>query len=462
MWTLRRIIFAILVSAVSGIWTFAADTSPTADAFLVEKLPPGYVRGEVVSYSYVPNRRWGRAESIGILPYLFEYALLTMKDGTPLEQYHTENVRRIDMVSQWSTAVMLYPRHDEYHDEIIRLMIRCFRRRQLIVLSDSVDHDQPDNPNNYRKLTHILDTLWASRDKDLTNPEGDRATGRQLINNLLAVNIGDEGFSKLKTQGMETAYREFDRKIKNRLLNGERPFAHIKPWYNDLHGGFGAYAIDEKDAAAGRSKLPANTDIFGVDVYHWWGFDHIPFDPDDPKVTPDQLLQQVIGWQNVITKYYGPGFRAERGDGWDPKYKNDTHLLLQGLDYAGADRAQMWFIANSDTIEGRTYTTPIETMDAFYDSLKAGPWTGLCWWNFNGYQEGGRRGAGAHFPGTLRYIDKELKHYTPEHPEGVDYTEEQLENYRRRFIESRMRMFNDVVYRQFAHLNEKMPKDKQP
>lgn len=60
--------------------------------------------------------------------------------------------------------------------------------------------------------------------------------------------------------------------------------------------------------------------------------------------------------------------------------------------------------------------------------------------------------------GTLFYIDKKLIHYTPEHPEGIAYTDEQLESYREHFIASRMRMFNDVVYNQFGHLNGLPPK----
>ena len=34
-----------------------------------ENLSPGYVRGDVVSYSYVPIRTWTPREGIGILPY---------------------------------------------------------------------------------------------------------------------------------------------------------------------------------------------------------------------------------------------------------------------------------------------------------------------------------------------------------------------------------------------------------
>jgi hypothetical protein len=147
----------------------------------------------------------------------------------------------------------------------------------------------------------------------------------------------------------------------------------------------------------------------------------------------------------VITKYYGPGFRVTMGDGWDPKHRNDTHAMLQGIDLAGADRAMMIFIGNSDYVAGHSYTTPIETMDAYYDSIKAGPWVGLSWWCFDHDDNSPTS--------TLAYLDRKLKHYTPAHPEGLDYSEKELKSYHRRFIASRMRMFNDVVYNQFGYLN---------
>jgi hypothetical protein len=90
-------------------------------------------------------------------------------------------------------------------------------------------------------------------------------------------------------------------------------------------------------------------------------------------------------------------------------------------------------------------------MDAYYDSLKAGPWVGLSWWLWEGWGWGSNLG-------TLFYIDKKLIHYTPEHREGIAYTNQQLESYHKRFIASRMRMFNDVVYNQFSHLNGSAPK----
>ena len=79
----------------------------TSESLTAGELPPGYVQGdEVVSYSYVPNRRWSRQEALGILPYLFEYGLFAWHDDRPLETFHQENVRRIDLASQWSTAMM--------------------------------------------------------------------------------------------------------------------------------------------------------------------------------------------------------------------------------------------------------------------------------------------------------------------------------------------------------------------
>ncbi|MBN2475418.1 MAG: hypothetical protein JXB62_12475 [Pirellulales bacterium] len=136
----RRLLAIGLLAVVSWSGSAAQARQPnrTPEAFPIEQLPPGYVRGDVVSYSYVPNRYWGRAEAIGKLPYLFEYGLMKQVDGDRLETYHGENVRRIDMASQWSTAIMLSPRFPEYRDELINLMIRCFKQRQLIVRTHQV------------------------------------------------------------------------------------------------------------------------------------------------------------------------------------------------------------------------------------------------------------------------------------------------------------------------------------
>lgn len=443
------IAFVGLAAAIAG-WrsSMAQEVTGLADTFPIEPLPAGYVRGDVVSHSYVPIRQWGRAEAVGICPYLFEYGLMKWSGKEPLEAFHAENIRRIDLASQWSTCIGLYNRYDTWREEIINLMIRCFRNRQLIILSARPGEKQ--GRDAFQNFVDILDKLWDNRNKALTSPEGDKATGRQLINNILAVSIGDEGMGALKTAGIEQINSRFKKEVRDRLLDGQRPFAHIRTWYNEVHYGIGSYAANEEDLARKRHKWPANSDFIGVDVYHYWSFDHVPFDPDDPAVPRDRVLQHAVGWQNVITRYYGPDFRVTLGDAWDPRHKNDTHAMLQGIDLAGADRAMMIFIANSHFIPKRSYTTPIETMDAFYDSLKAGPWVGLSWWIFDHEEEG---------PGcTLAYIDKRLKRYTREHPGGLAYTEAQLEDYRRRFIASRMRMFNDVVYNQFGYLNGPAPK----
>ena len=99
----------------------------TVTVAMAGELPPGYVQGDgVVSYSYVPNKHWSREEALGVLPYLFEYGLFAWDDDKPLEALHEENVRRIDLASQWSTAIMFYARRPRFRDEIIRLMIRLF------------------------------------------------------------------------------------------------------------------------------------------------------------------------------------------------------------------------------------------------------------------------------------------------------------------------------------------------
>ncbi len=431
----------------------AEQTSPTAAAFPVEKLPPGFVRGDVVSYSYVPNRYWGRAEAIGICPYLFEYGIMKFEGDKPLEQYHDENIRRIDMVSKWSTCIGLYNRYDHFRDEIINLMIRCFKNRQLIILS-AIPNPQKKSKDSLENLVAILETLWEHRDRELVSPEGDRATGRQLINNILAAATGDEGLSGLKTEGLAEINRMFKAKVKDRLLNGERPFAHIKTWYNEMQFGMGTYAANEEqlnkqNPNQGPQKWPANSEFIGVDTYHYWTPEHVPFDPDDPSVPRSRIIENAVAWQNVITRYYGPDFRVTFGDKWDPKNRNDTHAMLQAIDLAGADRAMMIYIGNTDNLPNY-YTTPIETMDAFYDSIKAGPWVGLTWYHFDPSHP--------EFNGAIDYLDKTLTRYKPGSKKRVPYTEAELEQYRQRFIASRMRMFNDVVYGQFGYLNGPTPR----
>ncbi len=430
------------------------NVSPTAAAFPVEKLPAGYVRGDVVSYSYVPNRYWGRAEAMGVLPYLFEYGMMKWSGDPHLEAYHEENIRRIDMVSKWSTCIQLYNREAAWRDEIINLMIRCFKNRQLIILSARPNEDKP-NKCSFRNLIGILEKLWEDRDKTLTSPEGDQATGRQLINNILMVNMGDENLQGIKTDGMTALFDRFKREIRDRLFDGQRPFAHIKTWYNEIQYGLGCYAANEDELNTrkprqGRQKWPVNSEFIGVDAYHYWMIEKSPLDPDDPNIPRQKIIDQAVHWQNVMTQYHGPDFRVKAGKGWRPEHSNDTHAMLQAIDLAGADHAMMLYLGCSQNPKRKYFTTPIETMDAYYDSLKAGPWIGLGWWIFDA---GGRESS------TLDYLDKTLKHYTADHPEGLDYTEDQLESYRTRFIASRMRMFNDVVYNQFGYLNGPQPSE---
>lgn len=431
------ILFTMLHSNVFS----AENVSPD-----MKKLPPGYVRGDVISYSYVPNRYWGRSEGYGICPYLFEYDVMKWS-GEDLEPFHKENIRRIDMVSRWSTAIELYNRCAAWNDEIINLMIRSFKHRQLIILS-ARPNPQKSRKDSFINLIAILEKLWANRNREFVNPEGDRATGQQLINNILAANIGDEGLAGLKTEGLYALNERFQNEIQTRNMDGRRPFSHIKSWYNEVHYNLGSFAANEEDLVKSRNLWPANSQFIGVDVYHYWGFDYTPFDPDDLGVTKKQIADHAANWQDVITRYHGPDFKVTLDNKFEAEHSNDTHAMLQGIDLAGADRAMMIFIANSQYLPG-CYTTPIETMDAFYDSIKAGPWVGLSWWVF----DDARQPVGC----TLSYLDKTLKHYTRDHPEGLPYTDKQLESYRQRFIESRMRMFNDVVYNQFGYLNSPRP-----
>jgi len=75
--------------------------------------------------------------------------------------------------------------------------------------------------------------------------------------------------------------------------------------------------------------------------------------------------------------------------------RNETHAMLGAIDLAGAENAMMVFIGVSAQLcdDVKNYTTPIETMDAYYDNLKAGPWIGLVWWRFN--DDWGAEGASA-------------------------------------------------------------------
>jgi len=447
-----------------GVTLGVAANAPAPAA--LEKLPPGFVRGDVVSYSYVPIRHWIPKEGIGILPYLFEYNLQQHKDGTPLESYHSENIRRIDIASQWSTVIMLYPRHPEYRDEIINLMLRVFRRRQVIVLANYYDRQGKDG-GPYNNVRHILEKLYESRDEPIVSPEGDRATGRQLINNILAVKCGDEGEAGLGTKGLEQLYAEFDRVIRLRRFEGRQPFRHIRAWYNmigyaalDYNGGYAATQQDVDEH--GRVKLPANTQCIGVDVYHYWGRQWSPFDPADLAIPREKVRAHTNEWHRLRTKYYPQGLNvrvcknANDPATWLPECWNDTHALLAAIELAGANNAMMWYIGVCGQLGGTpdcqpvTYTTPVETMQAYYDELKAGPWVALAWWVFGSWS------STCH--GGLEYYDKTLRHYTPEHPEGIPYSDEMLDYWHDEYIRVKMKMFNDVVYNQFAHLNGPKPK----
>lgn len=406
------------------------------------KLRSGYVQGDVVSYSYVPNKRWTRQEACGILPYLCEYGLQKHKDGTPLKSYHRENIRRIDMVSRWSTAVMLYPRRRSYRDEIINLMIRCFKNRQLIVLRV---YWSPREPDPYSQAVDLLETLWAKRNMVLTSPEGDRATGRQLINNVLMIKLGDEGLGAFGTEGLELIHKKFYDTIKYRVMDGKKPFAHIKAWYNMIGYWNGCYAATQKDLDIHKHrKIPSNAEFIGTDVYQWWGLKWAPFDPYGGGITRAQVQRVVDYWHSHFTGYYPEGLKMEATDKPSPESQNETHAMIGAIELANAQNAMMFFIALSAQIRGTTYTTPIETMDAYYDNLKAGPWVGLSWWHFGDF---------ADMEGAIHYVDKDFRHYTPQHPKGIAYSHQQLDKLHDEFIVSRMRMFEDVVYNQFGHLN---------
>ncbi len=424
-----------------------------------ERLPEGFVRGDVVSYSYVPIRTYRPDEAIGVLPYLWEYYLMEWDGDHPLSDHHAENIRRIDIASQWSTAIMLYARYDAWRDEIINLMLRCFRNRELIIIRDYwPGRDAEEGAPPYRNLRHILTTLWESRDREFVSPEGDRATGRQLINNVLACKCGDEGEAGLGTEGLARVYREFDEQVRLRELGGERPFAHIKAWYNMI--GYaaldynGAYAASQEDVDLhGRMKLPPNTQCIGVDVYHYWGHDWSPFDPADLSVSRERVRAHSDEWQRLRTRYYPEGLEVRVGENsndpatWKPEYWNDTHALMGAIELAGARDAMMWYIAVCGQIVGAdppTYTTPVETMQAYYDELKAGPWAGLSWWVF---------GPSGSMQGGLDYYDRTLVHCTRDHPEGVPYSEEMLDYWRDAYVAFKKGVFEDVVYGQFGDLN---------
>ncbi|MBN1126735.1 MAG: hypothetical protein JXA82_17150 [Sedimentisphaerales bacterium] len=426
-----------------------ADKNP----YGIQVLPGGFVKADVVSYSYVPNRYWTLEEAKGILPYLCEYELMAWDGDKPLEAFHKENVRRIDLASQWSTAIMFYARRLDFRDEIINLMLRAYHHRQLFILRD---YWQPkDNHEPFDKSTDLLMTLWNGKDQEFVNPEGDRATGRQLINNILMVKAGDENFCSLRTEGLETIYRTFHQRIQDRTIDGQKPFSHIKSWYNLL--GWAAWtsscwASSEKDITEHRrSKLPANTECIGVDTYDYWWLG-IGFDPVDPS-NHGKVLQRVAEWHRIRTQYYPDGIQTRvcrncnDPVAWTPECWSDTHAMENAIRLAGADKAMMIYIGLSSSLSGQ-YTTPTETMDAYYDNCKAGPWVGLIWWTSVGKAHPNENPLG-----TLGYVDKTLIHYTPEAPRGKPYTSEQLDRLHDQFFASRKRMFEDVVYNQFGFIN---------
>jgi hypothetical protein len=85
------------------------------------------------------------------------------------------------------------------------------------------------------------------------------------------VKTGDENFGGLKTEGLAMIYRTFAERVQDwQMDSDERPFRHIKAWYNLV--GFAAWdfgsawASGPDDLTKGRHKLPANTDCIGVDV----------------------------------------------------------------------------------------------------------------------------------------------------------------------------------------------------
>ena len=455
----RKVLRIPILSDIGELLTLAgkawsgAEKADQNGSPVIRALGDGFVEGDVVSYSYVPNRDWTLDEAKGILPYLCEYELMAWSGDKPLEAFHEENIRRIDLAGQWSTAAMFYARRKDFRDEIIRLMLRAYKHRQLFILRD---YWQPgDEHDPFDKTIDILETLWAKRNESLVSPEGDRATGKQLINNILMVKAGDENFGALGTKGLETVYNTFHERVQNRVMDGHKPFTHIKAWYNMV--GWAAWnygsswASSSKDVENGRQRLPANTECIGVDVYDYWWL-NIGMDPAEPA-NRDKVLARVDEWHRIRTLYYPDGIdtcvckNADDPATWTPECWSDTHALMNAIRFAKADKAMMIYIGLSSSLPGQ-YTTPIETMDRYYDNCKAGPWVGLIWWTSMGKLHPRENPLG-----TLGYVDKSLVHYTPDHPKGRKYSEEKCDRWHDDFIASRRRMFRDVVYRQFGFLN---------
>ena len=59
--------------------------------------------------------------------------------------------------------------------------------------------------------------------------------------------------------------------------------------------------------------------------------------------------------------------------------------------------------------------------------------------------------------GGLEYYDKTLKHYTPQHPEGEAYSPAMLDYWHREYVAFKKRRFEDVVHKQFGHVNGSSP-----
>jgi hypothetical protein len=224
----------------------------------------------------------------------------------------------------------------------------------------------------------------------------------------------------------------------------------------------GAYAATQEDVDKhGRVKLPANTQCIGVDVYHYWGHKWSPFDPADLSIPREKVRAHSREWQRLRTRYYPEGLSVRVGRNshdpatWIPEHWNDTHALMSAIELAGAKKAMMWYIGVSGQLGGTpdcepvTYTTPIGTMEAYYEELKAGPWVALVWWVFGDFSKT------CH--GGLEYYDRTLPHYTPEHPEGIPYSKEMLDYWHNEYVALKMRMFRDVVYSQFRDLNGPPP-----
>ena len=395
-------------------------------------LERGFVQGDAVSYSFVPNQYWTMNEGKNKLPYLCEYQPLKMTSDE-IEPFHDENIQRIDIISQWSTALMFYARREHWNAELIDLMIRGYQKRQLFIIRC---YARPNEDEPFANLIDLLNRLWKNRDQVLTNPEGDQATGRQLINNILAVKMGDENLRGLGTDGLGTLYRIFMESITNAEMGGEFPFQHIKPWYNLMGYFMNIYAANEEDVSRGQIPLPKNTQFIGVDVYHYWIKDAI----DPLTLDANHLYYWAQWWQDVETRYYPGGLKLISGcDQWRPECRNDTHALSDAIKNANAEQAMMFYIGVTGWIDDYSYPSPIEIYEAYFHNLCKGPWVGLAWWLFGDFKN--IRG-GEHFINRSVY-----------NPLDTDYPIDVQDYYYHRYVDSKINMFREVVYEQFRHLN---------